>query len=458
MYRQRKIRWFILFLTPGPTDLLLVVAVQLLRHIATAIRCCFIMNVTNTPFLGRKANHGIGTHFMWEHREVRYNVLRAVGYYEGKPVAEDVIVLNGLEKAPHFDQLYADTTPVLKGEKDYNYIYRVNCGGDAYTDEYGQVWSADVAKGTSNGWGSTSWADDYKGLNPYLASQRFTCDPIKGTKDWSLFGHFRFGRHKLAYHFPLPDGEYRVELYFTEPWHGTGGNKDCEGLRVFDVAVNDSTYINDLDIWAETGHDVAYKKVVNATIKGGELKISFPEVKAGQAIISAIAIASQNKNIQPAASAPSNGWSWDNIERVVSTPVASLPEGKDSRTTVTYQAEDARVSGKSEKKLHRKQTGVCFLKGKSNSIEWNISTGIANVYALRFSYMNITTAPMKVRVQLVASDGRILKNDEIAFPVAAEKWKVLSTTTGSFINAGHYKVRISADNMDGLWLNALDVQ
>lgn len=65
---------------------------------------------------------------------------------------------------------------------------------------------------------------------------------------------------------------------------------------------------------------------------------------------------------------------------------------------------------------------------------------------------------MKVRVQLVASDGRILKNDEIAFPVAAEKWKVLSTTTGSFINAGHYKVRISADNMDGLWLNALDVQ
>jgi len=415
-------------------------------------------DATNSAFMGRKSNHGVGTHFMWEHRDVRYNVLRAVGYYEGKPVAEDVVVLNGLEQAPHFEALYKDVQPVLKAERNYNYIYRVNCGGDAYTDEYGQVWSADVAKGKSNGWGSTSWADDYPGLNPYLASQRVTNDPIQGTKDWSLFGHFRFGRHKLAYHFPLPDGEYRIELYFTEPWHGTGGSKDCEGLRVFDVAVNDSVYIKDLDIWAETGHDVAYKKVVNATIKGGELKISFPEVKAGQAVISAIAIASRNNDIRPAAPAPSNGWSWDKVERVVATPVASLPEGKESRATVVYQAEDALVKGKFEQKLNRKQTGICFSKGNSNSIEWNISTGIANVYALRFSYMNITSLPMKVHIQLIAADGTILKNDDITFPVAAEKWKVLSTTTGSFINAGHYKVRISAGNMDGLWFDALNVQ
>ena len=64
-----------------------------------------------------------------------------------------------------------------------------------------------------------------------------------------------------------------------------------------------------MDLWAESGHDVAYKKVVNATIKGGELKISFPEVKAGQAVISAIAIASRNKDIRPVEAAPSNGWS-----------------------------------------------------------------------------------------------------------------------------------------------------
>ncbi len=34
------------------------------------------------------------------------------------------------------------------------------------------------------------------------------------------------------------------------------------------------------------------------------LQISFPEVKAGQAVISAIAIASKDKNLKPASAAP----------------------------------------------------------------------------------------------------------------------------------------------------------
>ena len=59
-------------------------------------------------------------------------------------------------------------------------------------------------------------------LNPYLASQRTTNDPIRGTRDWTLFQHFRFGRHQLEYRFPVADGTYRIELYFTEPlaWYG----------------------------------------------------------------------------------------------------------------------------------------------------------------------------------------------------------------------------------------------
>ena len=48
----------------------------------------------NQAFLGRKKNNGLGTHFMWEHRDIRYNVLRAVGYFQGKAVAEDLIELS----------------------------------------------------------------------------------------------------------------------------------------------------------------------------------------------------------------------------------------------------------------------------------------------------------------------------------------------------------------------------
>jgi len=64
----------------------------------------------------------------------------------------------------------------------------------------------------------------------------------------------------LKYHFNVPDGEYLVELYFTEPWLGTGGGMDCSTWRLFDVAVNEQKVLKNVDIWKEVGHDGALKK------------------------------------------------------------------------------------------------------------------------------------------------------------------------------------------------------
>lgn len=75
-----------------------------------------------------------------------------------------------------------------------------------------------------------------------------------------------------------------IESNFTsQNLDGTGGSAsaDCEGLRIFDVAVNDSVVLDDLDIWAESGHDGACKKVVYAIVKGGLLKIHFPGSESG---------------------------------------------------------------------------------------------------------------------------------------------------------------------------------
>ncbi|MNI36923.1 hypothetical protein D3C73_909910 [compost metagenome] len=47
------------------------------------------------------------------------------------------------------------------------------------------------------------------------------------------------------------------------------------------------------------------KKTIKTTVKGSALSINFPEVKVGQAVISAIAIASLNPNIKPAPASPS---------------------------------------------------------------------------------------------------------------------------------------------------------
>lgn len=417
-------------------------------------------DAVDSVYLGKKKNNGIGTHFTWENRDIRYNVLRAVGYFGGKAVAEDVIVLDNLEKAPHFETLYTSESTtssraLTKAEPNYNYLYRINCGGDTYTDEFSQLWLKDDTTF------SRSWAAGFKELNPYLASQRVTYDPIKGARDWSLFGQFRFGRHKLSYNFPVPDGRYRVELYFIEPWHGTGGGirTDCEGLRVFDVAVNDSLVIDDLDIWAEAGHDAACKKVIYAHVKCGKLSISFPEVKAGQAIISAIAIATADKNISveiPQQSA----WSWAEANKNVldKTPKEMLPEDKNTRTGTIYEAENAILKGKTEKITVRSKEGIKFSKATNNSIQWNISTGLAQIYALRFNYMNTTGKPIAVNLQLVGANGVVLKNDAITFSETQPKWKMLSTTTGSYINAGNYKVIISGENLEGLTFESLEVQ
>ena len=82
-------------------------------------------------------------------------------------------------------------------------------------------------------------------MHPYQASQRHIQEDIRGTKSDELFQFFRFGRHRLWYDLPVPNGDYRVELYFVEPWHGKGGGEkdDYEGLRIFDVAVNGETVV-----------------------------------------------------------------------------------------------------------------------------------------------------------------------------------------------------------------------
>lgn len=263
-----------------------------------------LFNDINHRSLGKRKRQGIGTHFQWDRVDIRYNVLYAVGYIKGKAVAKDQLILQSLPQASHFSELLKGNKPLIQPQPAYHYLYRVNAGGGDYTDSYGNTWQADRKLRNPATWGSGSWTDDFDGMPAFFASQRQTWDPIQGTKDWKLFQTFRYGRDKLTYSFPVPDGTYRVELYFTEPWWGTGGGMDCTGYRLFDVAINNQVVLKDLDIWKTVGHDAALKKTVTVQVTGGRLVISFPQVKAGQAIISAIAIATTRTGIVPAAPSP----------------------------------------------------------------------------------------------------------------------------------------------------------
>lgn len=82
---------------------------------------------------------------------------------------------------------------------------------------------------------------------------------------------------------------------------------------------------------------------------------------------------------------------------------------------------------------------------------------MAQVYALRFKFMNSNKQPLPVRLQFIDAK-EWFKDDWLRFAPTPGKWRMLSTTTGTFINAGHYKLILSADSLDGFAIDGVEIQ
>ena len=537
-----------------------------------------LFNDVKTVSLGKRTRQGIGTHFQWDGANIKYNVLYAVGYVNGKAVAQDYIVLNHLPAAPHLQLLSNAGSKILQPAAGYKYLYRVNCGGPDYTDKLGNPWMADVRQTSKTTWGSSSWTDDYSGLPAFFGSQQRTFDPIRSTDDAELFQSYRFGMNKLKYNFPVPDGDYRVELYFTEPWYGIGGGMDCSGWRLFDVAVNQKTVISNLDIWKEAGCDNALKKTVTVHVTGGRLQISFPHTAAGEAIISAIAISTLDHHIIPVASSGGviknikdkkqtelsvkhwldigqrvytdadikfsqlppalYGADWISTPRHIETPniatfnladaadvyiainstpkelpgwlkgyqltglslqtdenagtlyalykkrfdkdaivdlgpcgndqnyivavlpVTTLQPATDLKRSINYGVANATIQadGVMQDTLNSKKV-LRFTRQSGGKAVLAISPGVADSYALRFKYYNTSDKIFTVNMQLQAADGTIMKTEVLSFkPQSKGKSGTVSTTTGTSINAGNYKVILTAVDAEGLIISGFEIQ
>ena len=248
-----------------------------------------LFNDMDNISLGKQKRQGMGTHFQWDKVNIQYNVLYAVGYVHGKAVAKDTITLFHLPQAPEFDKLYAKAQNLTKPRPGYSYLHRVNCGGGSIKDENGQYWWPDENN-------FSSWTKDFENIPRDFASQRRIFTPIKNSKDWKLFQSFRYGKDKMNFDFDVEDGDCLVELYFIEPWLGNGGVQ-AKGMRIFDVAINGKKVIDDLDIWSEAGTNTVLKKTFVVKGVNEKISISFPESKAGQALIAAIAIAGKTEEV-----------------------------------------------------------------------------------------------------------------------------------------------------------------
>ena len=69
-------------------------------------------------------------------------------------------------------------------------------------------------------------------------------------------------------------------------------------------------------------------------------------------------------------------------------------------------------------------------------------------YALRFRYKNTTGEAVKARMTITDSKHTVLVDRMVSFPPTPPKWKMLSTTTGTQINAGTYTLCIETTDVE----------
>jgi len=164
-------------------------------------------------------------------------------------------------------------TPVPQPISSSSYVQRINAGGNGYTDADGNQWSADQYYSSGN-WG-------YIGGRSYKRS-----DPIDNTDDDPLYQSERYGN--FSYQFDVPNGQYDVVLHFAETYWQNARN------RIFDVQIEGAPVLNDYDIVAAVGSDVAVALTFpNVLVSDGQLNIDFITVK-NNAKVSAVSVASSS--------------------------------------------------------------------------------------------------------------------------------------------------------------------
>ena len=152
-------------------------------------------------------------------------------------------------------------------------VYRVNAGGGTVSATNGPDWTGNWQQYHS---GSTSTFDtsDSITLDSSVPSGTPTDvfqSEVYSDQQWSFSDNVQSGQ------------EYEVRLYFAEIFHTE------DGLRAFDVAVEDSQVLNDHDIHTDVGHDVGVVKSHTVTPSDGTIDIDLT-TEVDNAKISAIEI------------------------------------------------------------------------------------------------------------------------------------------------------------------------
>jgi beta-galactosidase len=134
----------------------------------------------------------------------------------------------------------------------------------------------------------TIWVEDrpyQKGSFGYISGDpKFFArkQVVKNTNDVPLYYSYREGIK--AYRLDVPDGVYKVTLYFAE------NDSLQNGQRVFNVNINTRPVIKNLDLVADDGFEEAVRRTFMVRAKDQEgINIAFKAIK-GKAVLSGLRV------------------------------------------------------------------------------------------------------------------------------------------------------------------------
>jgi hypothetical protein len=154
-------------------------------------------------------------------------------------------------------------------------VYRINAGGpqNVSTDP---LWAEDSVTSPSE---YNNVADTgQNNVSPAPMGTTLTRDasvppPVEVPNPVLLVSRFDpMGAGELEWDFPVDNGTYEVRLFFVET------DVEADGLRVFDVTIDGDVVLDDYDIHADVGHDVAVMKTFETTVDDGNIDIDFGHV------------------------------------------------------------------------------------------------------------------------------------------------------------------------------------
>jgi hypothetical protein len=120
-------------------------------------------------------------------------------------------------------------------------------------------------------------------------------------------------------------------------------------------------------------------------------------------------------------------------------PATTLEPAYDSKPVTTYKAANARVVG--------------------DTLEWDMAVGVADTYSLTVKYRYLSSIAGTGMLEIRLANGTLIKKEPVTFvSTPATKWNYINSSTGTMINAGHYKVRLITALKEGWRVDELQVQ